>query len=137
MVESKSNGAEFDLEPDYSPVDSEVLRTYPLPPESTICNGPPVSIIGPQEVRTQTPIKDSTKMTRKYKVEVEYRANSAIETTNFRNYLKTYEMARISQEALVQGVHKHLRNLLDTDDVFVEVRSIKDTGKRTRIGSVL
>lgn len=125
--------AEKEIEPDYSPISKDDLDVYPVAPTTTIGESPPTTLVTIERIQARRPFR--TEILRPYDVEVEYEPKElALDEISLMVYLSSYSKASISQESMTQLIRKHLVDVLETDDVFVEVSSDK---KNTRLGSIL
>lgn len=108
-----------ELSPDYSPVNSQKLRVYQIPPENR--DERATTTIHDAEVSTQSAIGPNYEYC-EYEVDVEYVSSGvAISTRSFENYLETYREARITQESMTHTIHEDLVTALGTTQVFVEL----------------
>lgn len=123
---------ELNPEPNYAPIDSEALAVYTMEPVAE-CPATSMKVSG---VLTGSPYEEA-EGSREYEVEVEFRAHGrGLDDESFEEYLRSFEDAKISQEAMTALIEKDLRTCLGTDEVFVMVRRTAPADKRTRIGAI-
>lgn len=121
---------EIDIDLDSDPIDPEALARYPLYGERR-----PATSLEVRGVLTLAPHSKAHE-TREYDVEVEFiPGHYGLDDDSFREYLDSFEGAKMSQEAATRLINRDLRAALEIEDAFVEVHRSAPAHKQTRIGA--
>lgn len=128
---------ELDLDLNQEPINPGRLRVYTLSSFPGRRGDPPNECLHFDDVQARSPVKDEdAKAT--YSVEIEYdpsRGGRSLGLLSVIRYLRTFEDAKVTEEAMAQTIRTHLMNVLNVDDIFVHVRRERDGGvKQIRLG---
>lgn len=121
---------ELEVDLDSDPTDPDALARYPLYGDER-----PVVSMEVRGVLTLGPFSDSHEV-REYDVEVEFEpVHYGLDDDSFEEYLKSFDGAKMSQEAATRLIARDLRAALEIEDAFVELHRSAPAHKKTRMGA--